>query len=271
MDDRLKDVQTSDLTDSRLNHDFVEWMKTKGINWLLAILLVVCAFLAWDIWKQRQADSRDRAWSDLEAATMPSTLEFSVAVDHAGVDAIADLALLQAADVYLGSVQSGIRPGMLATDEDSTLPESERSTMLDSADKLYAQVFESVNTAEGFSGKPIAMAALFGRAAVAESRGDLEAATSALKHVARVAMPQYPMIAFQAEARMADLDSVTQTVALPTAASLLAEPTDAEPYTQPIIDDLLTTFEAEATPEPDAEPAPTPEPAAPTPEPAPTP
>jgi hypothetical protein len=260
MDDRLKDVQTSDLTNSRVNHEFVEWMKTKGINWLLAILLVVCGFLAWDIWKQKQADSRDLAWSDLDAATMPSTLEFSVAVDHAGVDAVADLALLQAADVYLGSVQSGIRPGMLATDEDSTLPESERPAMLDNADKLYAQVFESVNTSDGFSGKPIAMAALFGRAAVAESRGDLEAAKSALKNVARVAMPEYPIIADQAQTRMADLDSVTQAVALPTAASLLAQPTDTEPYTQPIIDDMLTTFEAEATPEPDAEPEPAPTP-----------
>ena len=37
MDDRLKEVQTTDLTDSRVNHDFIDWLKTKGMNWLLLI------------------------------------------------------------------------------------------------------------------------------------------------------------------------------------------------------------------------------------------
>ena len=258
MDDRLKDVQTSDLTDSRVNHEFVDWMKTKGINWLLAILLVICGFLAWDLWKQRQTDSRNQAWADLDAATMPSTLEFSVAVDHAGVDAIAELALLQAADVYLGSVQSGIRPGMVATDADSALPESERDEMLNSADALYVQVFELSNAAPGFTGKPLAMASLFGRAAVAESRGDLEAAKSSLKNITRVAMPEYPVIAEQAEARIENLASMAEATELPLTASILAAPTDSGSYAPPIIDDLLESFESEATADPEDEPAPTP-------------
>ena len=42
MDDRLKQVQTTDLTDSRLNHEFVAWLKTSGMNYLLMLLLVAC-------------------------------------------------------------------------------------------------------------------------------------------------------------------------------------------------------------------------------------
>ena len=52
MDDRLKQVQTTDLTDSRLNHEFVAWLKTSGMNYLLMLLLVACAFLAWDWWNR---------------------------------------------------------------------------------------------------------------------------------------------------------------------------------------------------------------------------
>lgn len=258
MDERLKDVQTSDLTDSRLNYEFVEWLKTKGLNWLLMILLVVCAFLAWDLWKQRQADSQDQAWADLATATMPSTLEHSVAVDHEGVGAVSELALLQAADVYLGSVQTGIRPGMLASDADSALPEEERDDMLDSADALYIKVFERASISPGFSGKPLAMSALFGRAAVAESRGDVEGARSALMNITHVAMPEYPNIADQAEARIETLEAVASAVALPLAESLVPEPTDAGPFTPPIVDDLLATFEDEANATPEDAPAPTP-------------
>ena len=54
MDDRLKQVQTTDLTDSRLNHEFVAWLKTSGMNYLLMLLLIACAFLSWDWWNRSQ-------------------------------------------------------------------------------------------------------------------------------------------------------------------------------------------------------------------------
>ena len=74
MDDRLKQVQTTDLTDSRLNHEFVAWLKTSGMNYLLMLLLVACAFLAWDWWNRKQDEAVDTAWTELSSATSPAAL-----------------------------------------------------------------------------------------------------------------------------------------------------------------------------------------------------
>jgi len=257
MDDRLKEVQTTDLTDSRLNYEFVEWLKTKGLNWLLAILLVICAFLAWDLWSRREADRRDQAWADLSTATMPEALE-AVAVDHENIDNVASLALLNAGDVYLSAVLSGVRPGMTAADEGATLDPAGRTEMLDNADRLYASVIERNNDAPGFASKPITISALFGRAAVAESRGDVEAARASLKHVARIAVPEYPGVATQAEARMEDLEAVTSIGDLPDTASLSIPDTQGNEFSPPVVDDLLEFFETDTTEEPAVTPAATP-------------
>ena len=100
MDDRLKEVQTTDLTDSRVNHDFTDWLKTKGMNWLLAILLVACAFLGWDWYKRKQIAAKDQAWAELEAATSPAAYQ-GVATTHKDTGAIAEIAMLQAGDALL--------------------------------------------------------------------------------------------------------------------------------------------------------------------------
>ena len=113
MDDRLNQVQTTDLTDSRVNHDFVNWLKTKGMNWLLAILLIACAFLGWDYLQKQKSNARDQAWEELSSATSPAAFR-GVADAHATQDAIAELAMLQAGDTLLRSVLSGLKPGLTA-------------------------------------------------------------------------------------------------------------------------------------------------------------
>ena len=251
MDDRLKDVQTSDLTDSRLNHEFVDWLKTKGLNWLLAFLLVACAFLAWDMWTRRQADQRDQAWIALSEATMPSTLTQSVATLHAETDAVANIALLRAADQYLNATQTGVLPGMTAADEGAALDAEGREEMLDSAMSLYVQVVERNSGASGFSAKPFVISALFGKAAVAESRGNVENATAHLKEAARIAQPEYPQLALQAESRMENLAEVTSIGELPAADSLASATTqeDTTEFTPPVVDDLMELFDGDAATE----------------------
>ena len=71
--ERLKDVQTSDLKDDRLNEDFVVWLKTKGPTWLLMILVAVVAYLYIVNWKQGQINYRNEAWIPLAQAHMPTT------------------------------------------------------------------------------------------------------------------------------------------------------------------------------------------------------
>ena len=248
MDDRLKEVQTSDLNDSRLNHEFVDWLKTKGLNWLLAILLFTCAFLAWDLYKQRGQEAHDQAWVNLNTATMPQALA-SVAKDHADVGSISNLALMRAADTWMAGVINNTEPGATADVTEKISPER-RTEMLDLADKTYGEVLANARTMPGFTGKPFAMAALFGQTAVAESRGDAEKAQSHLEEIVALSKAQYPAIAEQAETRMANLDRVTSLAALPSDAELEMVVVETSPYTPPITDGLLEIFEPE--PEPDA-------------------
>ena len=251
MDDRLKDVQTSDLTDSRLNHEFVDWLKTKGLNWLLAFLLVACAFLGWDMWNRRKADQRDQAWIALSEATMPSTLTQSVATLHAETDGVANIALLRAADQYLNATQTGVLPGMTASDEGAVLDAEGREEMLASAMSIYGQVVERNSGAEGFAAKPFVISALFGQAAVAESRGNVEEATTHLAEAARIAQPEYPQLALQAEARIENLTEVTSIGDLPAADSLASVTTteNSTEFTTPVVNDLLELFDSESTEE----------------------
>src|SRR5262245_25193708 len=105
---RLQEIQQQDLTESRLNQEFVDWLKTKGMNWLLVVLLGLCAYMGWNWWRDRQVKAREAAWASFSSATLPAALE-EVAATHQGVDSVDALALVVAADRYLGSVQSGVR------------------------------------------------------------------------------------------------------------------------------------------------------------------
>ena len=43
--ERLKDIQTADLSESHVNEDFVHWLKTKGPSYLLIIMIVIVAYM----------------------------------------------------------------------------------------------------------------------------------------------------------------------------------------------------------------------------------
>ena len=72
--ERLKNVQTSDITDEKLNEDFVLWLKTKGPTWLLVILVAIVAYLFMVNWRQREARHQNEAWIALLDARLPTSL-----------------------------------------------------------------------------------------------------------------------------------------------------------------------------------------------------
>ena len=242
MDDRLNQVQTTDLTDSRVNHDFVNWLKTKGMNWLLAILLVACAFLGWDYLQKQKSNARDQAWEELSSATSPAAFR-GVADAHAAQDAIAELATLQAGDTLLRSILSGLKPGLTAEDEGSSLTIEERTAHLAEADELYATASQLAAARSGLGGKPVGISALFGRAAIAEASGRLEDATAHLKAAAALATPEYAALAEQAEARIESMEALNGASDLPSQASIVVPAVDGETYTPPVAEDLLEFFE----------------------------
>ena len=104
--DRLAQVEQSDLGESQLNEEFVDWLKKWGNQILLAILVVALLGVGWQWLVRTKMESRDAAWATLESAQLPASLE-EVAASSEGVDSITPLALMRAGDQYLRSVQTG--------------------------------------------------------------------------------------------------------------------------------------------------------------------
>jgi hypothetical protein len=213
MDKRLKDIQQGTLTESRLNSDFLFWLKEQGPNYLLAALLVLCAILGWNWWEQRGKASRDAAWVEYTEANTPQML-VEVASKHANLDAIAILANLDAADRYLEAVRSGKRVDREAGAPDAAVTPELRAQYLDEADRLFAKAGETAAARPG-TGMLVA-SAWFGRAAVAESKGDLKAAESHLKSAQAAVKDVNPPLARTADERIATLGTLASRPNMPS-------------------------------------------------------
>jgi predicted negative regulator of RcsB-dependent stress response len=214
MDKRLKDIQQGTLTESRLNSDFLFWLKEKGPNWLLAALLGLCAVLGYNWWEQRQRAARDAAWTELSEASSPQVL-LEIADRHQAVDAISALAMLEAADRHLEAVRSGKRFDREANAPDVAVTPELRAQYLDEADRLYAAVAERLDARPAPETLVIA-SAWFGRAAVAESKGDMAKAEAHLKAAQTVSKEFYPAVASAADERIATLGSLANRPPLPS-------------------------------------------------------
>lgn len=213
---RLANVQQSDLTESRINDDFLFWLKNSGPNWLLAVLVVLCLAMGWNWWKNKQGQARDAAWSELSDADIPATLR-DVAAKHADVDGVASFALLTAADRYLQSVISGQRFDREASAADAAVtPELRREWLLE-ARTLYGEVLARAESSSDPNAVAFEVAALFGLAAVAESRGEVDAAKSALERVHAKTAESLPWISKQAKARIETIALVSSPYQIPDA------------------------------------------------------
>ena len=61
--DRLKDIQTADLSESNVNEDFVHWLKTKGPSYLLIVIIVIVSYLFFVIYQKGKMAHRAEAWN----------------------------------------------------------------------------------------------------------------------------------------------------------------------------------------------------------------
>jgi len=227
--ERLKEVHQTDLTESKVNEDFVEWLKTKGPSWLLMVLVVLCAYLFIVKFRQGKNTHRQEAWAALVAADLPGSYE-DVAKNYADVGHVATVARLQAADTLMHAVQSGLRLGatLPRPAQPGTLPPppvpadllepGQRLDLLKRADALYAAVADedtgNLDTAL------YTIVALNGRAAVAESLGDAAAAKSRYEEAAARAEADFPGLATQARTRAESAGRFAVTVTLPTETEL---------------------------------------------------
>ena len=82
--DRLKEVHQTELIESRINEDLVDWLKTKGPSWLLLILVGVAIWMGYFRWRQYRANHYNEAWSALLDSRLPGSYE-DVAARYADV------------------------------------------------------------------------------------------------------------------------------------------------------------------------------------------
>lgn len=273
---RLRQIQQQDLTESRLNDDFVYWLKNSGMNWLLGILVIMCGYSLLNFYWQKKDAARDNAWAELSAASASNIAESyaSVATDHEGVDSVALLAWLSAGDSHLQDLQVGLMAPAVATAPDGTpnppiaLTAETRASTQAAADGFYTKVLEKIGARKSeLAMKPIAIAALFGKAAVAESRGAIDAAKSALSEAESLAGDAFPIFASEAKRRNESLATLASLADLPTRASLPAK-AETAPVAPSVVDELSRSMTA---PPPAPAPAPGATPAFPPPSaPAPT-
>ncbi|MDP6987339.1 MAG: hypothetical protein QGG74_04770 [Phycisphaerales bacterium] len=250
--ERLAEVHTTDLNEGKLNEDFVSWLKTKGPTWLLIIVAFVVAYLVMIRWQQQEARARDEAWLELMTTTQPASLE-DVARRHAGVDAVADLARLNAADALLLDVQRGrtlSEDGQKTTD----LTEETRAAHLSQAERLYGEV---IAEDDGSTGRALAtVSALNGLAAVLESRGDVAGARDAYTRAAARATTWVPALAAQATARAETADALSEDVNFATAPPAPPAPLDLPGQLPPLPSPEPPTLKSPPPPPPPAPPAP---------------
>ncbi|GDY06099.1 hypothetical protein LBMAG51_08860 [Phycisphaerae bacterium] len=268
-------MQQTDLTEGRINDDFLFWLKTSGPNWLLAVLVVACLVMGWNWWKNRTAQARDLAWAELDAADLPSSLK-DVAVKHADIDAVASFALLNAGDRYLQSVVTGQRFDREATATDAQLTPAMRLEWLNEADGLYTEVIKNAQSnPKTAASRGFEVSALFGRAAVAESKGDVAAAKVSLEAAQALAGTEYPWVSGQAKARIETLGVISSPYPIPPAPPVAVLPdgtplnlSGAASNAEADAMKLLMSDVAKSAAQPANAPAPVPEPA-PAPAPAP--
>ncbi len=230
---RLSQVQTQDLTESRLNDDFVYWLKKNGMNTLLAVLIAACAVLGYMHWQRTQNEKSANAWSEIMTATLPEAFE-QLAKDHADVPQAAMMALLRAGDLRLSQIQSGVLTAEVrdqasgqVTTPAVALDAAGRKIAQDAADEDYSKAAELATKVAGGSKANAAlviMQTLFGRAAIAESRGDLDGAKKLLQEAEGLAGENWAPIAKLAKSRIDGLVALAEPITFPKNADLPAPP-----------------------------------------------
>ncbi len=233
--DRLKQVQQTDLTESRLNQEFVYWLKERGPTVLLAILIGLVALVGIDRWRQSRQSAHSGAYYDLESASDAEGFE-KVAEDHAGVGAVSELARLRAGDIYLIEVDAGRD----MKEPDQILDDAAIEERLDKAEEMYQRVL--TDTRENTAMRLFAIQAHFGLAVVAEARGEFDQARSHYEDAATLAGDQYPTIADHARKREESLATLDASMSLPRRADL-PHPSPVDPLLRDL---LLPVIEAES-------------------------
>ncbi len=213
MDDRLKEVHQTEIAESRVNEDFVEWLKTKAPQYLLFALIGVCLYLGYIRWNRYRSDYHNDAWTEFMECQMPGSFE-DVAARYSDVPWLTEQSLRKAGDAWLLAVQTGKVLGGDVTAAALPLTEDQRLLYLDNAATLYHTL---ANSDDGSLAMTLyAVSAMQGIAVVAESKGQIDEASRWYDMAAVRADDFYPELARRVRDRAATVGEYTEPVTLPT-------------------------------------------------------
>lgn len=235
---RLRQVQTQDLTESRVNDDFVFWLKKNGMNYLLVGLIAACGVLGWNWWKRKQVERTAVAWTELSQATQPESLE-ALAKEHAEIPQAAMFAYVSAADLRMRQIALNELTPRQGDTPAVPLDDAGRKIAQDAAYEDYEKAAEIATRIAGGDASTAALVvvpSLFGRAAICESRGDLEGARKYLSEAEKIAGDRWPRLAEIAKLRIDGLVALATPLAMPAQAEL---PVKAMPEVAPVAGDTL--------------------------------
>ncbi|GJQ30983.1 MAG: hypothetical protein HBSAPP03_28670 [Phycisphaerae bacterium] len=276
MDERQTQIrERAGLEESRLNVEFIDWLRKWGSPLLLVAALAAGAVWAKEKYGKTTRDKADGAFLAFEQArgtgqnVSPDSL-VAVANEYGGTRAVGELARLEAADAYLDGVRRGLKVGAVM----KTGPEAKPGELENPDDVLTAQdradylarageLYQAVLTAS--DGKPermlLALNALYGLAAVAEGRGEFDAARAWYEKIAaRTEGTTFDAHAKVAKKRIAGLDGLKALAPLPSFDQVpkLPEPAPAAIPATPI--EPAPGEPVAPTPAPPSEPTDTPPP-----------
>jgi len=235
MDDRQTEIRAgAGLEDSRINKEFIDFLN----KWSSPVILVFAiAALAWAglRWmEQKKVEKIDRAFGDLQAATVggnPSPASLNVLAEtYAGVRSVPVIAKLTTTDLYLTAYLRGVQPGSEISrltgepvNEGDKLDEGQRQMYLDQAGQLASEI---ITLTEGDEGKALlTIHGLIRAGAVAECKRDFDAAASNYERVISIAETiKMPAIGAFGQMRLDALGTFDQEMVLPNSSDLVALP-----------------------------------------------
>jgi tetratricopeptide (TPR) repeat protein len=230
LEERQKQIREgAGLEESRLNTEFIEWLKKYSTPVLLIIAVVAGGYALWTRYQRDQAIKMDTAAVELEAAleaANPVTLA-AVAADHSSRGGLPLLAKLAAADLHMDAFRTGVPAGVTLTpsgdfpEGSKLLTDEERQGQLAKASEFYQSIIDGANSTTGQ--QLAAVNAAIGLSAVAESKGDFDKArqmyTAAAEKAKKIGFTD---LATLAEKRVESLDSIKNAPKLPATSELHA-------------------------------------------------
>jgi hypothetical protein len=244
MDKRQTQIrEQAGLTESRLNLEFVDFIKEWGGRLGMVLVVASLAWFAWTRWTQHKTGKVNEAFAQLAAVSAatnanPEALK-RVADEYDEVRGVSSMARLYAADAYLRAVRGGMVTGAdLSPDGSLIKPEDAltadgRTTYLAEAESLYQTVVAELT---GVPEKSLLrLNALFGLAAVNESRGELDKAKSRYEEIIAAAdKTTFQSHAQIAKERIASLSKFAEAPVLFTRADLPPLPTPPPIMPEPV-------------------------------------